>query len=82
VILLDLHLPRYDGIALLKAIKESDELAHAKSVVLSGYASPSEVLAIEELGGVYIQKPFELSQYLELGAQIIHMCGSLLKAAA
>jgi CheY-like chemotaxis protein len=82
VILLDLHLPRYDGIALLQAIKQSEELAHVKSVVLSGFASPAERARIEELGAVYIQKPSELTHYLELGAKIIDMCGSGLKAAA
>jgi CheY-like chemotaxis protein len=82
VILLDLHLPRYDGIAVLEAIRQSEELAHVKAVVLSGSASPSERSTIEELGAVYMQKPCELSHYLELGAKIIDLCGTGLRAAA
>jgi two-component system, chemotaxis family, response regulator Rcp1 len=82
VILLDLHLPRYDGIALLKAIKQSAELAQAKAVVLSGFANPMERVKIEELGAVYIQKPSDLTHYLELGARIIDLCDAHLQAVA
>jgi CheY-like chemotaxis protein len=74
VILLDLHLPKYDGIAVLKAIKRAPVLAHIHVVALSGLASPREEAAILSLGGLYRQKPLMLSQCLELAAEILAIC--------
>jgi CheY-like chemotaxis protein len=74
VILLDLHLPQFDGLAVLEAIRQSPELAHVHVVVLSGLASPAETEKIAKLGAVYRQKPFQLTEYLELGAAILTIC--------
>src|SRR5579872_3501204 len=46
VILLDLHLPKYDGLEILRAIKEAPKLAHIHVVVMTGAASPNEERAI------------------------------------
>ena len=42
VILLDLHLPRYDGVAILRAIREAPPLEHLKVIVLTGQPAPSQ----------------------------------------
>ena len=42
VILLDLHLPRYDGIAVLHAMREAPQLEHIKILVLSGQVLPGK----------------------------------------
>jgi CheY-like chemotaxis protein len=76
IILLDLHLPRFDGLAILLAIRQSPELAHIHVVVLSGFASPVEQERIATLGAVYVQKPFQLSEFLELGARVMAICKS------
>jgi CheY-like chemotaxis protein len=78
VILLDLHLPRFDGLAILQAIRQSPELAHIHVVVLSGFASPAERERIATLGAVYVQKPFQLSEFVELGARVMAICKSAL----
>jgi CheY-like chemotaxis protein len=82
VILLDLHLPKYDGLAILRAIRQAPSLAHIHVVVLSGMASPAERDKIATLGAAYRQKPFDLNDYLELGAEVMAICASVSAAAA
>jgi CheY-like chemotaxis protein len=82
VILLDLNLPQYDGLVVLKAIKDSPELAHISVVVLSGFASPRQREEIESLGAMYMQKPLELSDYFALGSKVIDICEGASAAVA
>lgn len=82
VILLDLHLPKYDGLAILQAIKQAPVLAHIHVIVLSGMASPAEKAGIATMGAVYRQKPFGLHEYLDLGAEILALCQDASVAAA
>ncbi|HEX4274086.1 MAG TPA: response regulator [Bryobacteraceae bacterium] len=74
VILLDLHLPHFDGVAILGAIRQSPELSHVHVVVLSGLASPKDREKIASFGAVYRQKPFQLTDFLDLGAVILAIC--------
>jgi CheY-like chemotaxis protein len=76
VILLDLHMPRYDGMAVLRAIREAPSLEHIHVVVLSGMASPVQRVEIETLGAIYRSKPSDLNALIELAAEIIAMCKS------
>jgi CheY-like chemotaxis protein len=82
VILLDLHLPQFDGIAILKAIREAPALAHVHVVMLSGMASPQQKEKIAGLGAIYRQKPFQLSEFLELGAAVLMICRDAVAVAA
>jgi len=74
VILLDLHLPKYDGMEVLRAIKRAPVLAHIRVVVMTGCASPNEEADILALGAICRQKPSELSRCLELAAEILAIC--------
>jgi CheY-like chemotaxis protein len=74
VILLDLHLPRHDGITILRAIRETPALEHVQVVVLSGLASLHQKEQIADLGAVYRKKPSTLTELEELAAEIIVMC--------
>jgi two-component system, chemotaxis family, response regulator Rcp1 len=82
VILLDLHLPRYDGITILKAIKQAPVLAHIHVIVLSGLATPQEQFKIATMGAMYRQKPSNLDGYLDLGAEIFAVCADSGRVAA
>jgi chemotaxis family two-component system response regulator Rcp1 len=82
VILLDLHLPRYDGITILKAIKQAPVLAHIHVIVLSGIATPQEQFKIATMAALYRQKPSNLEGYLNLGAEIFAVCAGSRKVAA
>lgn len=81
VILLDLHLPRHDGLAILHAIRECPELAHIHVVILSGFASPAEKESIARMGALFVQKPFQLSEFFELGTRIMAICNSAVSLA-
>jgi CheY-like chemotaxis protein len=71
VIVLDLHLPRYDGMAILRAIRETPDLEHLQVVILTGLANPHQKVEIEKLGAVHRKKPFTLNQLRELAAVYI-----------
>jgi CheY-like chemotaxis protein len=81
LIILDLHMPRHDGLDILVELKGSADLANVSVVVLSGAASPSEKRRIAELGASYIQKPSDLSEYMQLGSKIMDICSSGTMAA-
>jgi CheY-like chemotaxis protein len=74
VILLDLHLPRYDGMAILSAIREAPPLEHIQILVLSGLANPHQSAEITSLGAFYRQKPSTLDELSELAAEIFAIC--------
>jgi CheY-like chemotaxis protein len=74
VILLDLHLPRYDGIAILHAIRETPPLEHIQMVVLSGEADPRQKDEMASLGAYYRKKPSTLTELSELAAEIFVIC--------
>jgi CheY-like chemotaxis protein len=82
VILLDLHLPRYDGIAILEAIKKAPVLAHIQVLILSGLATPGEKDKIANMGAVYRRKPFSLNEYFDLAAEIFAICQNATAVAA
>ena len=82
VILIDLNLPEFDGLVVLKAIKETPELKDVHVVVLSGFASPRQREAIQGLGATYMQKPLELADYFALGSRVMDICDSAKAASA
>jgi two-component system, chemotaxis family, response regulator Rcp1 len=74
VIVLDLHLPRHDGMAILRAIRETPALEHVQVIVLSGLASPHQQAEIADLGALYRTKPSTLEDLVELAAEIMAAC--------
>ncbi len=83
VILLDLHLPKYDGLEVLQAIKRAPALAHIHVIVLSGLPTPDDQAAIQRLGAICRIKPSTLSNCIELAREILAICkGSLLESKA
>src|SRR5579859_4277458 len=57
-IVLDLHLPKHDGAAVLKAIRDAPTLAHIQVVALTSFASPTEEQEVRDLGiRLYRAKP-------------------------
>jgi CheY-like chemotaxis protein len=83
VILLDLHLPRQDGGAVLKAISREPALANVHVAVWTTLGSPREREEALSYGAdLYRLKPTSLEGYWELAALLIEMChGQVLKAA-
>jgi CheY-like chemotaxis protein len=74
VILLDLHLPKYGGLEVLRAIREEPALHQVEVVVTSNLASPNEEEELRSLNAHYRLKPCNLTQYKELAADLIAIC--------
>jgi CheY-like chemotaxis protein len=77
LIILDLHLPRYDGATVLRAIRAQPELASVRVVVLTTMASPAEKKEVLGLGvDLYRIKPSNWDEMVELGQQLINICNA------
>jgi chemotaxis family two-component system response regulator Rcp1 len=65
---LDLNLPKNDGVEVLQAMRASRAFAAAPVAVLSSSASARERSRIEQFGiGRYITKPADLDEFLNIG---------------
>jgi CheY-like chemotaxis protein len=66
VILLDINMPRIDGIEALRQIKASDATKSIPVIMLTTTDDPREVNRCYELGAnVYITKPVEYENFIE-----------------
>lgn len=71
LIVLDLNLPKYDGLELLDAARRGGRFTSVPIAVLSSSSSPREQARIEEYGRVtYMTKPTELDEYLSIGSKL------------
>jgi CheY-like chemotaxis protein len=74
-IVLDLHLPKHDGAAVLKAIRLEPTLAHIHVVALTSLASPTEELEVRKMGlRLYRSKPTDLDAWIGLAGEILEIC--------
>ena len=68
LIVLDLNLPRYEGLEVLKTVRQTNALSRVPVVILTSSDSPRDRLAASELGAdCYIRKPSNLDEFLEIG---------------
>jgi CheY-like chemotaxis protein len=75
VIVLDLHLPKHNGAAVLKAIRQEPVLAHVDVIALTTLASPHEEQEVRELGvRLYRAKPLRVADWIELAGEILEIC--------
>ena len=81
LILLDLHLPKYDGLEVLRAITQAPALRHVKVLMMTVVASPAEETEAIQLGAIFRRKPISLEEQTELAAEIIAICKKLSLAA-
>lgn len=66
VILLDLKLPKVDGLEVLKAIKGSERTSSIPVVVLTSSKEESDILESYKLGvNSYIVKPVDFDQFIQ-----------------
>jgi two-component system, chemotaxis family, response regulator Rcp1 len=76
LIILDLNLPRHDGIEILQKLRESARLEHVPVVVLTSSDSPRDRILANELGATrYLRKPSSLDEFLNLGAVFKDLLG-------
>jgi CheY-like chemotaxis protein len=75
VIVLDLHLPKHNGAAVLRVIRDEPVLAHIHVIALSTLASPREEQELHELNvRLYRAKPTQVEDWFRLAAEIIEIC--------
>lgn len=71
VILLDLKLPKFNGLEVLKEIKTHPEFKKIPVVVLTSSSEDSDINAAYNLGAnSYIVKPVQFDKFIEVAAQI------------
>src|SRR4051812_41978873 len=68
LVILDLNLPRHDGIEIMERLRQTDGLAHVPVVVLTSSDSPRDRTLAGNLGATrFLRKPSDLEQFLNLG---------------
>lgn len=83
VIVMDLHLPKHDGVAVLEAIRSSPVLAHIHVVVLTSCATPLEQDKVRQLGiRFYREKSTDLEEFFDVAEQILAICSGRAAGAA
>ena len=71
VILLDLHLPRVDGLEILRRLKSHERFKAIPVIMLTSSDADRDIREAYDLGvNSYIQKPVDFGRYMELAAQI------------
>lgn len=75
VILLDLHLPRHDGAAIMRELRRRSETAHVRVAVWTTLASPEERTEALSYGADHFQmKPADLEGFWTLARRLLDMC--------
>ena len=81
VIVLDLHLPKYDGTAVLRVIKDEPSLALVHVVALTTLASPKDEQEVRDLGvRLYRAKPTLVEEWIKLAGEILEICREQMRA--
>src|SRR5262245_2364604 len=76
LIILDINLPRHDGIEILQRLREAPDFAHVPVVVLTSSDSPRDRALADQLGAAcYLRKPSSLAQFLGLGSVFKNLLG-------
>lgn len=66
VVLLDIKMPRLDGIEVLREIRSSDRLKHVPVVILSSSREESDLARSWDLGvNAYVVKPVNAQQFFD-----------------
>jgi CheY-like chemotaxis protein len=71
VILLDLKMPRMDGLEVLRAVKDDPELRKLPVVMLTSSREEQDLVESYKLGAnAYVVKPVDFTQFLEAVKQL------------
>ena len=71
LILLDLNLPRHDGMEILQHVRQDRRLADVPVIVFTSSDSPADRLSATHLGVTrFIRKPSLLNEFMAVGAMI------------
>ena len=74
LVVLDLNLPKHDGLEVLAALRADPVFRSVPVVVFSSSTSPGERARVEELGAVrFLAKPPDLDAFLAVGPVLKHL---------
>src|SRR5437868_3457038 len=80
LVILDLNLPRLDGLELLRAIRSNPEHRSLPVVVFTSSDSPLDRDAATALGiKAYIVKPSDLNEFMRIGVTLREICATLVR---
>jgi CheY-like chemotaxis protein len=83
VIVLDLHLPKHDGLELLAAIRRAPALEHVRALIITSAMPPPQIQRqIQDLGVAYTEKPNSLPGYAALATKVWELRESSFGVAA
>ena len=71
VFILDLHMPRVDGLDVLREFRANEHCQHTPVIVFTSSVSPVIRTSVESFNGVrIISKPTDLDEFLAFGAVV------------
>jgi len=71
LVVLDISLPRYDGLEVLSACRQTSAMEHVPVLILTSSDSPREQARAEQLGvSDYVRKPILLDDFMQVGLRI------------
>jgi two-component system response regulator len=71
LILLDLKLPKIDGLEVLKRVRQDEHTKHIPVVVLTTSAEQQDIIRSYDLGAnSYVQKPVDFNEFMEATRQL------------
>jgi CheY-like chemotaxis protein len=66
LLLLDIHMPKIDGIEALRQIKQDDKLRKIPVIMLTTTDNPQEINKCYELGcNIYVTKPVDYEKFMD-----------------
>jgi CheY-like chemotaxis protein len=72
--IVDLNLPKHDGVEVLEAMRASSVLARMPVLILSSSPRPSDVARVTTFAGTkYLTKPTFLEEYTEIANTVCEM---------
>jgi CheY-like chemotaxis protein len=76
LVILDLNLPRHDGIEILQRLREMEHSPRVPVVVLTSSDSPRDRILATELGASrFLRKPSRLEEFMALGETFKEILG-------
>ncbi len=71
LVLLDLKLPKVDGLEVLKTLRENEKTKHLPIVIFSSSNEEQDILACYRLGAnSFVRKPVDYAQFVETVRQL------------
>lgn len=70
LILLDLNVPRQEGADVLRELRTLPAFRDALIIVVTSSQAPSDRQRVEEYGAIFLTKPADLDEFMQLGQVI------------